>query len=331
MTFDRRVLEIDPEAEAARIAAFLAETLGRTRRSGYVLGLSGGVDSALAAGLLVRAVGPGKVLALHLPERDSSPQSGELARAQAAALGLRLEEVDITPVLTALGAYERRDRVVRGVFPDYKPEHKMRITLPPDLLAADAYNVFTLTVEDGEGRRRSARLKKAELAGIVAATSMKHRTRMTYLYFYAELGHALVCGTTNRTEAVLGYFVKHGDGGVDLEPLAHLYKTQVFRMAAASGVIPGILNRPPSPDTFSLPTSDEEFYYRMPIGVLDHLLYAWENGVPQAEAGRELGLTEEQVGRAFRDFASKFRSTEVVRASPPTLLQGPLGPARERR
>jgi NAD+ synthase len=142
---------------------------------------------------------------------------------------------------------------------------------------------------------------------------------MVCLYSFAERENYLVCGTTNRSEAVQGFFVKYGDGGVDIEPLQHLYKTQVYQLAEYLGVIKEIIDRAPSPDTYSFVVTDVEFYFRMPYDTLDLLLYAWENSVPVEEVRVAMGLSEEQVRRAFRDFASKFNATRHLRTFPPTL------------
>jgi NAD+ synthase len=142
---------------------------------------------------------------------------------------------------------------------------------------------------------------------------------MLYLYCCAESENYLVCGTTNKSEAVQGFFVKYGDGGVDIEPLQHLYKTQVYQLAEYLGVIREIIDRAPSPDTYSFVVTDEEFYFRMPYDTLDLLLYAWEKGVPVGQVCGAMGLTEEQVKRAFRDFASKHNATKHFGVAPPTL------------
>jgi NAD+ synthase len=319
MAFSQDILKIDGPSEAERIVAFIRDQIRSMHRKGIVIGLSGGVDSALSAALSVRAVGAENVLALLLPDKESSPQSAEFAAKQARALGIEAPTVDITPVLEAFGTYEKRDAVARAIFPDFGPGHTLKITLPSDLLNKDAYNVFTLTVYDPQGRSRTARLTSEQAQGIIAATCTKHRTRMMAQYYYAEKLNDLVCGTTNKSEAVQGLFVKYGDGGVDIEPIAHLYKTQVFQLAGHLGVIPEILDRAPCPDTYSAPVSDEEWFFRMPFKTLDLLLYAWENKVDTAEICRVMGLTEDQVRRAFRDFASKHRATEHLRQFPPSL------------
>lgn len=321
MKFHKNILEIDLEKEKNRIAKFIRQQTLQMRRKGILIGLSGGIDSALCAGLCVDALGKENVFGLILPERESNPVSEKYALKQAGKLGIETDVIDIGPVLEGFGTYRRRDDIIQQIFPDYDPGyHKIKITLPPDLLSKDMFNFFTLTIDDGKGHTRSARLKKDMLNGIVAATNTKQRTRMTYLYYYAERMNYLVCGTTNRTETMQGFFVKFGDGGVDIEPIAHLYKFQVFRLAGYMDVIEEIRRRTPSPDTFSSVVSDEEFFFRIPFDKLDLLLYAWENKVPVEVVCRVMELTEEQVNRAFRDFNAKFSATEHLRILPPSLL-----------
>ena len=291
------------------------------KRDGIVLGLSGGIDSALSAELCVRAIGKESVLGLILPERDSNPISAKYAIRQAENLGMTIKEIDITPVLECFGTYEKRDNHIRKIFPDYKSDNEFNITLPANLLSKDAYNIFNLNIKNPNGNVKSIRLDKKTLNGIVAATDTKQRTRMMHLYYYAEMNNYLVCGTTNRTELMQGFFVKYGDGGVDIEPIAHLYKTQVYQISMHLGIIKEIVDRIPSPDTFSYQVSDEEFYFRMPYDILDPLLYAWENKVEIPEVCEVLDLERQQVERVFRDFTSKYVATKHLRQLPPTLLK----------
>jgi NAD+ synthase len=142
---------------------------------------------------------------------------------------------------------------------------------------------------------------------------------MVHLYYQSEKANAILCGTTNRSEDVQGFFVQYGDAGVDIEPLAHLYKTQVYQLAAYLGVIQEIIDRAPSPDTYSFVVSDEEFYLRIPYYILDPLLYAWERKISGAEVAEAMELTEDQVKRAYRDFSSKYNATKHLRRLPPTL------------
>lgn len=320
MKFHKDILRIDCEAEANRIGDFIRQQVSAQKREGAVVGISGGIDSALISALCFRAFGKDKVLGLILPEKESDPISAQFASKDAKKLGIKTITEDITPVLEGLSTYKRRDDVINKIFPEYNQQYKSKITLPPDLLARDAINFFSLKIEDGRGNVKSARLDSRSMQTIVAATSIKQRTRMVYLYYYAEMNNYLVCGTTNRTEDVQGFFVKYGDGGVDIEPIAHLYKTQVYQLADYLGVIKEIIERLPTPDTYSFTQSDEEFYFRMPYATLDLLLYAWENKVPLAEVCRAMSLTEEQVNRAYRDFAAKANATKHLHLMPSTLL-----------
>jgi len=317
--FHRDILHIDCRIEAERICSFLQRQISDWRREGAVVGISGGVDSALSVTLCVRALGKDRVLGLILPEKESNPVSAEYASKYAAKLGIDTVTVDITSALDDLGAYRRRDEVIKGIFPEYDAQYKSKITLPPDLLARDALNVFSLKIEDGRGNIRSARLDRRSLQTIVAATNIKQRTRMIYLYYFAEMKNYLVCGTTNHSEDIQGFFVKYGDGGVDIEPLAHLYKMQIYQLSEYLGVSREIIARAPTPDTYSFNQSDEEFYFRMPYDILDLLLYAWENRVPLAEVCQAMSLTEEQVKRAFRDFTAKANATRHLHAMPPVI------------
>ena len=256
-----------------------------------------------------------------LPERESNPISAEYASKHAREIGLNTLTFDITYTLEGFGTYEKRDTVIRNIFPEYNQEYKSKIVLPPDLLSRDSFNFFTLTIMDSDGNIRNARLNNQNMRRIVAATNTKQITRMMYLNYYAEMNNYLVCGTTNRTEYIQGFFVKYGDGGVDIEPIVHLYKMQVYQLAGHLGVIREIMERTPSPDTFSFEVADEEMYFRIPYSILDLLLYAWENDVPVAEVSGAMNLTQEQVNRAFRDFSSKHNTTKYLR-EPPLHLDG---------
>ena len=318
MSFQKNVLKLVPDEEVERICNFIQNQTFAMKRKGAVIGLSGGVDSSLAACLTVKALGKDRVFGLILPEKESNPSSKELASHLAKELEIAFEIIDITSVLDAFGTYGKRDELVKKVFPDYGNGYTLKLTLPPDLLDRDALNFFTLTIENEKGQTSSVRLKKDVLNGIIAATDTKQRIRMIHLYYYAEKMNYLVCGTTNKTETIQGFFVKYGDGGVDIEPIAHLFKTQVYQLASYLDVPEAIIKRPPSPDTFSFFVSDEDFFFRIPYNTLDALLYSWINKVPVEEICHELNLSEDQVLRAFRDFRAKHKASQHLRELPPS-------------
>ncbi len=319
MNFYPGILSIDSGCVVGKVCEFIRSQIDAQKRRGVVLGLSGGVDSALCAALCVRAVGAENVIGLILPEKDSDPRSQDYAQAQALQLGIQTNTIDITQSIASFGAYSQLIGVLRKYFPNYDSNWKFKIALPGDLLARDSFNYYTIIVDDGTGHPQSVRLDSIEgLHQIVAANNIKQRTRMLYLYNVAEALDYLVCGTTNKSETIQGFFVKYGDGGVDIEPIAALYKTQVYQLARHMNIIKEIIDRPPTPDTFGLATTDEEFYFRIPYQTLDLLLFAWENKIPILEVCKTMNLTEGQVRRAFRDIRSKYQATGHLRSLPPS-------------
>lgn len=322
MVFDRDVLQIDPSKVAEEVGDFIKGVVADRSRKGVVVGLSGGIDSAVTAALSVRALGKDRTLGVLLPERESSSLTAQYADLMARHLGIRTETTDISPILDVFGVYSKRETVVKRLFPDFGPSHRYRMVLPQDLLERDRLNVFSLEVIGPDGATRSRRLGLRDYLEIMAATDMKQRTRMTMLYYFAESSNYVVMGTTNRSEVVQGFFVKYGDGGVDAEPIAHLYKTQVYALARWLQIPEEIVNRTPSPDTFSYEVSDKDFYFCMPYDDLDLLLYAWENRIDRKAIERVLGLTDDQVRRVFSDLERKYRASEHLRSLPPQLLEG---------
>jgi len=320
--FSQKVLQIDPEIESDRICTFIQDqVISGFKRQGAVIGLSGGIDSAVIAELLVRALGPERVLGLILPEKESNQISELYARKQAGKLGISVEKVDITDQLKTFGVYEKRNAIIRSIFPEFNDSYVFNISLPQNILQKDRINYHTITIVDENQNRKTARLLPKDWLVISSCQNIKQRTRMINLYSLAERNNYLVCGTTNKSEADQGFFIKFGDGGVDIEPIAHLYKTQVFQLARYLGVIGEIINRAPSPDTYSLPVSDEEFYFCLPYQMLDLILYAYEHQVPSAGAARVLSISEEQLARIYRDIRAKARSTWHLRVLPPSLDQ----------
>lgn len=316
-------LRLDARAETERIVGAIRATLsGELMRRGVVLGMSGGVDSSVCAALAARAVGAKRVLALFMPERDSDPLSLTLACNWAETLGIPYIVEDITPVLEGARCYWRRDEAIRRLIPQYGEGWRAKLVLPESRSAQDSLNVSRLVVESPVGDSLTMRLPAPEYLQIVAATSFKQRTRKMLEYYHADRQHYAVVGTANRLERDQGFFVKGGDGAADLMPLAHLYKTQVYQLAEFLGVPAEITSRPPSSDTYSLPQSQEEFYFSLPPGLMDQMLFAFDNVISAESAAAQCGLSVEEVRRTYRDIEQKRRTTRPLHL--PAILVDPL-------
>jgi len=315
---------LDCASEADRIAQWMAKVLAtRLRRRGFVVAVSGGIDSAICAALAVRAVGPGKVHALLLPERDSSDAATKLGRELVEHLGIAHEIVDITPVLDAIGCYGQRDAAIQRVFPDYADGWRNKIVIAGG--TQGGINHFRLIVEAPSGERRDARLPLQEYLQIVAATNHKQRIRKTIEYFHADRLNRAVVGTPNRLEYDQGFFVKGGDGLADLKPIAHLYKTQVYAMARSLGLPPDICAARPTTDTYTLPQGQDEFFFALPYAQMDVALWSLDQGVSADDLARALQTDAQHARRIYDDIASKRRASRYLHAVSETLL--PARPA----
>ncbi len=320
MKFSRSVLAINLEERATILSQRLREVVLTTmKRRGVVVAVSGGIDSACVAALATRALGPERVHALLLPERESSDESLALGEELCRSLNIPWTTVDIAPVLASLGCYQARDAAVRSVFPPFSPEMPWKIVLNGDRLNSDALNVFHIVIEAEDGEHR-LRLPARAYLEIVAATNFKQRVRTMLSYYHADRLVFAVAGTPNRLEYDQGFFVKLGDGAADVKPIAGLYKSQVYALAAHLGVPTSIVQRAPTTDTYSLAQSQEDFYFQVPYRTLDLLLWARNHNVPIDECARALDLSTTQVQRVWNDITQKRRSTAYLHA-PPILLE----------
>lgn len=319
MEFHKQVLDIDPQKVTQELVEMLRTTVRKKlRRYGGVVGISGGVDSSVVLALCAEAFGPKRVAALMLPEKDSDPDSETLAREVAQHYGVEPILEDITATLDGFGCYPRRDEAITRVFPEYDAAsgYTAKIVLPQNLLDEDTLNLFYLTIITTEGEEKTKRLPPSEYFQIVAASNFKQRARMSMLYYHAELRNYAVIGTANKNEHDQGFFVKYGDGGVDIKPIAHLFKTQIYQLADYLEVPKSVVERPPTTDTYSAHSTQEEFFFRLPFETMDLLWYALENDVPVSKVAQVMDLTEIQVQRAFDDFVRKEKTTRYLRTPP---------------
>jgi NAD+ synthase len=303
----------DAAACLAHLAEETASAIRALRRRGAVVAVSGGVDSGVVAGICVRALGPEHVLCLRLPERDIGGSSSDLGLELANALGATTVEESITDALVGLGCYRRRDEAIRSVFPDYEPSwrHKLVRSAP-----SGGVIFFTLVVERPDGSAEARRMPPDAYQALISATNMKQRVRKLFEYTWADrLGYAVV-GTPNLLEYDQGFFVKGGDGLADVKPIARLYKSQVYLLARELGLPEAIASRPPTTETFSMPQTQEEFYFGHPHERMDLLLWGYDRSIEPGELSDRVGLEPADVEIAYREIERRRVATEYLHAQP---------------
>jgi NAD+ synthase len=313
-----RVLDIDYEVEANRVAEKIRDATSRVlRRRGLVVAVSGGIDSSTCLGLAVRALGPERVFALIMPERDSSDDSAVRAKELIAHLGVQYVEQNIASTLEAIGCYRWRDEAVRRAVPEFGDGWKFKIVITGGV--EGRVNVFHIVAQSPDGRELNQRLGLQEYLQIVAATNFKQRVRKTLEYFHADRLNYAVVGTPNRLEYDQGFFVKNGDGSADVKPIAHLYKSQVYAMAKHLGLPARVVAATPTTDTYSLPQGQDEFYFALPYAQMDLALWALEHGREPAELASALNIPESRAEAIYADIENKRRTTQYLHL-PPLLM-----------
>ncbi|MEK1869741.1 NAD(+) synthase (plasmid) [Ensifer adhaerens] len=313
--FSAETLTIDHAAETDRIVSALRGQLRSMKKRGLVLGLSGGIDSSVSVALAVRAVGAKNVFCLFMPENDSDPESLRFGRLVAETFGVAAIVEDIGPTLKAMGCYERRDAFIRELVPDYGDGWASKVVIA-NALEGEGYNISSLVVQSPEGVQSKHRMPPSVYLGVVAATNMKQRTRKQVEYYHADRLNFAVLGTPNRLEYDQGFFVKNGDGAADVKPIAHLYKSQVYALAAHLGVPAEVCRRPPTTDTYSLEQTQEEFYFSLPYDRMDLCLYGLNHGIEIEAVAKAAGLTAVQVERVWADIAAKRKATRYLHLGP---------------
>jgi len=321
MAFSKDDILINPEEVTNSIVQQMRDVVAKQfHKRGAVLGVSGGIDSSVCLALAVKAFGPNRVVGLAMPEEDSNPESEELARDLSKQYGTELILEDMTAAVAGFGTYTRRDEAIKNVFPEFTPEYKAKIVLPDNLMEKETLNIFQLTIIAPDGTEKSERIPLKEYLQIVAASNFKQRSRMAMEYYHGDRLNYAVIGTGNKNEHDQGFFVKWGDGGADVKPIAHLYKTQVYQLAKYLEVPQDIQDRIPTTDTYSAECTQEEFFYRVPFDIADTVWLGMEKNVPVAEIAKALEISEEQVVRVQNDITRKVRTTEYLKANPVHLV-----------
>jgi len=289
----------------------------KLRRKGGVIGISGGIDSSVTLALAVRALGNENVIALMLPEKDSSLESLRYGKMLARQFNVKYHIENITKALQGFQCYERRDEAVRRIFPEYDPvKHTFKIGQNEASIETNLPSVFYITLLDVKGSEKRKKIPAPDFLQIVAASNFKQRTRMSMLYYYAEKNHYAVIGTANKHEINQGFFVKNGDGSEDLLPIGNLYKTQVYQLAQHLNIPEKIIQRTPTTDTYPAEQTQEEFFFQLPFRELDLLWYAYENAYELETVAKVINKTPEAVRNIFNSFKRKQQTTDYLRKQP---------------
>lgn len=321
--FTKELLHIDPDLEIRKITDQIKTLLARRlKRRGLVVGLSGGIDSSVTVALAVKALGPERVFALLMPERHSADDTLALSTAVADTFKVDRTLEDISTILDAVGFYRRYDVAVRQVIPEYSDGWKSKI-VSPNVTETRGFNLFSIVAQSPDGQTVKQRLPLNAYLEIVAATNFKQRTRKMLEYYHADRLHYAVAGTPNRLEYDQGFFVKLGDGAADIKPIAHLYKSQVYQLAAHLGVPAQICSRPPTTDTYSLAQGQDEFYFSLPYDKMDLCLYGKNHGYSPEQIAPGVGLTADQVRRVFDDIDTKRATTRYLHMAPQLVDEVP--------
>jgi len=275
------LLEFDLEITKKNIIDFIRKYGKDLNKQGAVVGLSGGVDSALVLKLCVEALGYKNVIAVMLPERDSSGQNTIDAKKFAGELGVRIIYKKITNILSLIGVYRlypptfliKRSLIEKYV---YQKRKDLSLRLQKD--------IFLANLEGSSDK---------ELSKAIAFYRIKHRLRSTVLFYYSELNNYLLVGCANKSEWLTGFFVKYGDSIADIMPIISLYKTQVFRLSEYLKLPDYILKKAPSPDL--IPGLVDEEALGISYKKLDLILSCFEKGYPADKIIQLSGATDEEI------------------------------------
>ena len=240
------------------IIDFIRTNIEQASLDGVVLGLSGGIDSALAAYLAVEALGHKNVLGIHLPEQNITPARDVLdATDVAGRLNIDFKTIDISGILSSFMCSISQNDNCSGSGGD----------IPTSVLTSTP-----TPLTNG---------------------NLKARIRMSILYYYANMSNRMVIGTGNKTEIMLGYYTKYGDGGVDIEPIGDLYKTEVMELSRMVGVPEGIITKSPSAGLWVGQTDEEEL--GISYVVLDKLLVMLQSDKTPEYIQEILSISGEQM------------------------------------
>ena len=250
--------KFNPDKTKDRIVGFIKKRKIESKAKGITIGLSGGLDSTIVVYLLKEAIGPENVLAVHMNTSTTPEEDKKHSKIIAENLGINYIEIAIDKLSNEFINLTTGLDLERG-----NKEFKKVANKSINGKGKYGGNIQNFTIDSIIGFDKNIR-KTAE-------GNLKARIRMSILYYYANLNNLLVAGTSNRSELLIGYFTKYGDGAGDILPIANIYKSQLKKLAIDWSIPDEIINKPPSAGLWTGQTDEEEIGFS--YEVLDKLLY----------------------------------------------------------
>ena len=239
--------------------------MSESHTDGIVIGLSGGIDSTLAAYLACEAIGKDKVFGITMPSSTTPTEDNVHGIEIAERLGIEYTQVAIDGIL----------------------------------------NEFLSMTQLEENN--------------LAIGNLKARIRMSIIYYHANAKNYLVCGTGNRSEILIGYFTKHGDGACDMEPIGDLYKTDVYKLSEYLNIPHEILDKPPRAGLWTNQTDEDEI--GMSYDLLDRILYLYsEMNLKNEEIAQELEIPIEDVDMIITKVIRSEHKSKVPESPKKTII-----------
>ena len=247
--------KLDVKKTKDDIVEFVQNKVSEANADGLVIGLSGGIDSTLAAFLACEAVGKDNVFGIVMPSTTTPTEDKLHGTVIAQLLGINYKEIAIDSIL----------------------------------------NEFLSVTQLEEDK--------------LSIGNLKARIRMSIIYFYANSKNYLVSGTGNKSEILIGYFTKHGDGACDIEPIGDLYKTDVYQLAKYLEIPQEIIDKPPRAGLWNNQTDEDEI--GMTYELLDKILYRnLEKDIDAKSIADELDIEVDEVNNIInRVYRNKHKST----------------------
>ncbi len=287
-------LKINPEKVSKKIEEFIRKKFKESKKEGIVIGISGGLDSTVVLKLCINAIGKEKVIGVILTEKQGNPDAERYALFVAKKLGIKTRTIDISGSLKNLGVYN---------FPlSYLPGRKLKAFAVKKFINFYKSRHKKNPFFDSIAGKKNALVLKSR-----AGSYAKQRTRLVYLYYFADKNNLLAVGSAHRSEDLTGLFVKFGiDDNADLMPLKDLYRTQILEIARYLKIPEEIIRRTPNPDI--IPGIDDKYKDLLGINyeVVDLILYGVEKGMKNEDIAKQLKINKGKVKKIREIIKNSF-------------------------